>query len=205
MEQNQNCNFMLYADGKYRWLYELDMWRNPTVFITVARVLGISAGAVGLFVALLAAGDGLMTVLKILGGFATGYACIMLLVAIAYAVVGLAYGGKYCVLFELDEKGVKHIQLEKQYDQAKALGLLTMLAGAAAGNLTAAGIGLTSASRQSMVSRFTKVKRIKAIRRRNVIYVSEPLLKNQVYVSAPEYDFVLNYITQRCGKARIKR
>ena len=31
-------------DGIYRWTYELNIYRNPTVLITVLKVLGLSMG-----------------------------------------------------------------------------------------------------------------------------------------------------------------
>ena len=45
------------ADGIYRWTYELNMYRNPTVLITVLKVLGLSMGLVWLFVVLISMGD----------------------------------------------------------------------------------------------------------------------------------------------------
>ena len=41
----------------YRWTYELNMYRNPTVLITVLKVLGLSMGLVWLFVVLASMGD----------------------------------------------------------------------------------------------------------------------------------------------------
>ena len=45
------------TDGIYRWTYELNMYRNPTVLITVLKVLGISMGLVWLFTVLISIGD----------------------------------------------------------------------------------------------------------------------------------------------------
>ena len=39
-------NIRLCPDGKYRWIYEFSMLKNPAVLRTVFKVLGISAGAV---------------------------------------------------------------------------------------------------------------------------------------------------------------
>ncbi len=36
----------LCQDGKYRWVYEMPMLKNPTILYTVWKVLGISFGAV---------------------------------------------------------------------------------------------------------------------------------------------------------------
>ena len=42
----------LYPDGKYRWVYEVPMLKNPTILIDVFKVLGISFGIVWLFTVL---------------------------------------------------------------------------------------------------------------------------------------------------------
>ena len=42
-------NIWLCPDGVYRWTYEMDMLRNPTIMISVWKVLGISFGVVFLF------------------------------------------------------------------------------------------------------------------------------------------------------------
>ena len=44
-------------DCTYRWTYELNMYRNPTVLITVLKVLGLSMGLIWLFVVLVSMGD----------------------------------------------------------------------------------------------------------------------------------------------------
>ena len=37
----------------------------------------------------------------------------------------------------------------------------------------------------------------------NVIYVNEGLERNQVYAESADYDFVMDYISQRCENARV--
>ena len=43
----------LYPDGKYRWVYEVPMLKNPSILFDVYWVLGISFGLVWLFNVLL--------------------------------------------------------------------------------------------------------------------------------------------------------
>lgn len=40
-------------DGVYRWVYELDMYRNPVVLYAVLKVLGLSAVVVAVFLFLI--------------------------------------------------------------------------------------------------------------------------------------------------------
>jgi hypothetical protein len=156
------------------WSYELSFWSNPTIFITVLKVMLLSLGIVVLLTFLLALADGVkdaaafaLTVLDI------GAAVMTALTVAAYILVGLIYGGRYHVLFKMDRRGVNHIQLKKQYDRAAALGLLTAMAGLAGGSPTTMGAGLMSASRQSMYTKFADVRSVRVNRRRNVIYLRE--------------------------------
>ena len=51
---------------------------------------------------------------------------------------------------------------------------------------------------------YTKVRKIKAVRRKNLIRVNLWMQKGTVYVPPAHYDFVYNYITSRCPNAKIK-
>ena len=132
--------------------------------------------------------------------FAYGVIGMAILLIIAYVFVGFLYGGKYYVLFKMDDKGVNHIQLDKQYKKAQALGYLSALIGLSSGNLTTAGSGLMAATKQSLYTSFKKVKSIKVAKARNTIYVNETLSRNQVYVSNEDFDFVLEHILNNCPK-----
>ena len=49
METQADSRVTLYPDGKYRWVYEVPMLKNPSILIDVYKVLGISFGIVWLF------------------------------------------------------------------------------------------------------------------------------------------------------------
>ena len=121
----------------------------------------------------------------------------LVLAFVSYVIVAEKNGWKYMVLFEMDENGVTHTQMQKQFEKAQALGWLTALAGIAAGNPTLAGAGIASAVHDSVHSEFSKVRNIKVLRRRGVIKVNEALFKNQIYADGEDFDFVLNFISAR--------
>ena len=85
------------------------------------------------------------------------------------------------------------------------LGLITALAGIASKSLTATGIGLTAAARNSSTSEFVHIKSVKSFPRRHVIKISQGLDHNQVYAEGADYDFVLEYIASHCPKAKIAK
>lgn len=205
MDENRGDRVTLCTDGKYRWVYEFPMLKNPTLFFTVWKVLAIS-GLVPVFITVISdiGREGihaLLTGLKI-------YAIILLaagvLSFISYLIVAAVYGWKYVVLFEMDEEGILHAQQDKQVSKAQVMGWLTAFAGAAAGSPQVTGAGLLSATHSSIRSTFDKVKSVHVLKSRNTIKLNEPFAKNQVYVPDEDFDFVREYISSRCINAVIK-
>ena len=184
-----------------QWMYEFSFWKNPAILITSAKVMLIALFVPAVFMFFISLSDGFMDAISIsaviLAYGAIGFA---ILLVIAYVFVGFLYGGKYYVLFKMDDNGVNHIQLDKQYKKAQALGFLTALIGLSSGNLTTAGSGLMAATKQSLYTSFKKVKSIKVAKARNTIYVNETLSRNQIYVANDDFDFILEHILNNCPK-----
>jgi hypothetical protein len=194
-------------DGVWRWTYELSLWRNPTVLITLIKVILLASlipvlvtGAITLFE------SGPLESLRVIGivlGYVLGI--MLVLMILAYLAVALVFGGKYCVVFEMDAQGVKHIQMEKQFGKNQLLAMLTVITGAATGISQAAGAGLLAGSKRSSYSKFSRVKSIVLHPHRNVIYVNEILSRNQVYAPAEFYETIQQHILDRCPKAKVVR
>ena len=190
-------------DGIYRWVYELNLYTNPTIFFLVSKIfLGIGLGLFFFIQVLVMIEDGfqLDQLLDSIVMLAAGLVGILVLVAVGYLVYAFIMGGKYCVLFEMDERGVKHTQLPHQVKKAQIIGMLAVMTGAAAGNLTAMGSGLLAASHSSTYSEFSKVKSLEILRKRNAIKLNEPMNYNQIYVDEDNFDFVLKFIQTRVGQ-----
>ena len=200
-------NIFLCPDGKYRWYYEYPMMKNPGLLFTVWKVLGISFGILWLFMLIISLGDilryGAASFLELSGGLLLILLFLMLLGVLAYVIIAALYGFTYIVLFEMDERSVTHIQMPKQFEKAQAIGWLTALAGLAGGSFPAMGAGALAASRDSSTSIFADVKEVKGERSRHTIRVNQMLNRNQVYAGDADYDFVWNFITARCNRAKI--
>lgn len=182
-----------------QWMYEFSFWRNPAILITLSKVLLISVLVVVFFMFLITLGDGFIEALRVsftILGF--GIPVMAVLLGISYLLVGLLYGGTYCVLFKMDDNGVYHIQLNRQFKKAQAFGFLTALVGLSGGNLSAGGAGLMAATRQSLYTSFKKVKSVKVVQSRNTIYLNESMSRNQIYVRKEDFDFVLDYVLKHC-------
>ena len=201
---NDSGEIRLCPDGKYRWYYEYPMLKNPVILFTVWKVMLITALAPALVVLFAGMSDGFLQAVKqffIVYGITFGI--IFVLSCIAYFILAAAYGFKYIVLFEMDDAGVTHAQQGKQYDKAQAVSRITVLAGAANHDPRAMGTGFLAASRRTMTSAFKNVSRVIGQKRRGTIRVNQLFAKNQIYVKPEDYDFVWNYITARCKKAKI--
>lgn len=191
----------LCPDGKYRWVYEMNMLKNPTLLLTLYKFFGIVVLIlmgilllIGLFSgdfldALIIAGK----ISLLMAGF------FAVLMPLAYLLVAAIYKGKYIVVFEMDEHGIEHRQLEDQVKRIQAMEWLTALVGAAGGRLTTMGAGILGATKTASYSTFASVHTVKPYRWRHMIKVNEPTSYNEVYVDE-DFDFVLDYIRKHCPK-----
>lgn len=191
------------AGGRLRWMYEVNMWKNPVLILTIMKVFAIVVFVLALMNAVLVAFDNsLAEGIKVFGGFLFfGLSGMLILGLIAYFIISVIYGGRYCVLFEMSDRGVNHIQMQKQFKKAQTLSLLTTLAAAASKNVSAAGAGVLAGSTQSIYSEFSGVRKLIALKRNNCIKVNGLLIKNQVYAAPEQFDFIWAYISQRCPQA----
>lgn len=198
----------LCEDGKYRWMYEINMYTNPVIFLSVVKVLLISAAVViCLFlVSAIVSGNSISP-----PDFESGkYGLLALgvfigVVILSYFIVAKSYGGKYIVLFEMDNNCVVHRQMDEQFKKAQAVNWLLAVVGAATGNLSAAGLGISNSVRNSVVSEWGDVKRVVPVRSMHVIMVNNVFQRNQVYASSEDFDFVLDFIRDHVLAAKANR
>lgn len=201
-------NVYLCADGVYRWYYEYKMLKNPTIFLTVLKVLGMSAAIVAALVAIfslkdwinygfqLEAGSGKVLLIVI--------AVFLGITVLSYIILAALYGWKYLVLFEMDETQITHIQMPRQVKKAETVGLLTALVGAMSDRPALAGVGLVSTVKSTSTSEWEKVRKVKCRRGLQTIYVNSRLDHNQIYVEPEDFDFVKDFIVSHCTNAKIK-
>ena len=200
----ENKEVKLCDDGKYRWVYEMNMITNPSIFLTVFKVffwiILIMWLAFGLFLYIIPGDwEGFLGMSK---AALVGLGVMAVLTLLGVLVLAAIYGGKYVVLFEMDENEVKHIQVPRQFKKAQVAGMIAVLVGAASKSPTTAGAGLLSATRNSSTSEFKHVRSVKAHRRLHLIKVNQLLNRNQVYVPEEDFDFVYDWIKSRCTNVK---
>lgn len=204
MKDISNNRIILYPDGKYRWVYELNMLKNYSILFDVWKVFGITLIIIVILFLIIALFDGDFSLDNISGmffslGIAIGI--ILVLSVIGYFVYAAMSGWKYAVLFIMDEKEVVHQQMPRTIKKGQLFGELAMLAGAAAGKPGIVGTGLL-AKRTSMTSTLENVERLIPCRWMNLIKVNQLLAKNRVYVTDEDFDFVYNFLCTHCPKAK---
>lgn len=205
MNRQSDSRVTLYPDGKYRWVYEVSMLKNPSILFDVYKVLGICFGVVWLLILLLICvedGFTFKNIWNITSGFFLLYLVFLFIGYIAYVIVAWSYGWKYVVLFTLDEKELVHQQMPRQMKKARVLGALTALVGAVAGKPGVMGSGVLAASRSTLTSELANVERLIPRRRLNLIKVNQLLFKNRVFVPDEDFDFVYDFLCQHCLKAK---
>ena len=205
-ERKVSENIRLCPDGKYRWVYEVEMLKNPTILITVLKVMLLSFGIVLAFLGVISLiggdyrywdADDVLSFFKV---FLILLLVMLAISVIAYLIVAAMHGWTYQVLYTMDEKGVELKEMRKDFGKAEALGWLAAAVGEAVGNMSMMGAGVLAATRDSSMSVFRDVRKVKAVRRRHVIYVNQVLEHNQVYAEDADFDFVLNYICEHVPK-----
>ena len=187
-------------DGKYRWRYNVNLFKDLDIFWLVWKVLFISLAAIfsiGVVSGIVRWGFDSVTNLKNYRVFLYIMLGMTAIVALSYFIYAAIMGKYYCIVFEMDEYGVNHRQTDVQAEKAKKIAKATTIVGAASGSLSTMSAGL-GASRTEMYTEFSKVKRVKCYPRKKLIKVSETLNRNRVYAHPDDFEFVRNYIISHC-------
>ena len=187
------------SDGKFRWIYEYSMMKNPVILFTILKIFGIIGLIIFLFVVFVSLVSGNIANL-FSGDFEDAkYGLLAILVFIgviflSYFIVAAQYGFKYCVIFEMDDYGIAHIQQAQQFEKARATAFLQMMLGAAQGNLSMYAGGFVRYDKQAEYTTFSQVHHVKVMRAFHTIKIDAPLSHNQIYADPNDFEFVFNFL-----------
>ncbi len=191
-------------DGTLCWTYSQSLWSNPSILYTVLKVMLIAVLLVTLFIGGLSAMDGSFDAGEILilgGGLAVGFSALSL---IGYAVFAAISGGKYNMLFFMNDTLVVHMAMPKEAKRGDRINDIAVLVGVLTGNPTLTGMGMANYGRNTLESNFADVKSIVQDRSHDLIKVRAGLKFNQMYASPAQYDFVLSHIASHCPGVRVE-
>lgn len=192
----------LEEDGTYDWIYCLKMFQNLSMFKFVMKVILIIYAI--MIVSLLVITKGSGDILWLLGILALVFIAVIVIVLFSFWLVDKMYKGRYMLIYEMNNKGVSFSQTSDQAQITRVITSTSAAVSAAGGNIggVISGTGLAMKP-NSYHADFSKVRSVKGKRSDNLIWVNTFLQYLMVYVPDEAYDFVWNYITQRCVKARI--
>ena len=200
-------NITMCTDGKYRWVYELNLYKNPAIIKEVGRVILISLVIVLALIFGFVMIDGIGTFAEKLQYVAelAGilFAIFLVITILGYLLYSYMMGGTYCALFEMDENGVCNKAQEKHIKKAELIGAITVIAGIASGRPGVVGTGMLASARTSMYTRFDSVKELEILPKQHLIRLNETLNRNQVYAEDEDFAFVADFIKARCRNAKI--
>lgn len=185
------------TDGKFRWVYELDQRKKPTILLSMLWKLMTVGAIAGVLVTLLRIGTHGITVLW------SGLLLALALMA-AGALVSLGVfaahllqnGPALCLLFTMDADMVSRQQVKGKTDKEKV------------SHAIAAWVG--GQSQPSLrfyapyVSHFDAVTAIKADSHHHRIRVSGADGSNTVYAEPEQFQLVLDYLCAQCPQAKVK-
>ena len=94
-------------------------------------------------------------------------------------------GGKYIVLFEMDDNGINHAQVPSQARKARGISSSAFTIGLLTGNHSAF-IGGMAAANTSMYTGFSQTRKVRFYPNRDLIKIRQLLFRNQISCSAVE-------------------
>ncbi|AHK80614.1 hypothetical protein M911_04900 [Ectothiorhodospira haloalkaliphila] len=125
--------------------------------------------------------------------------CLMI---IAYPIYVLMSGGRYSILFEMDDKGIDHIEMPSRgVKRTDLMARVGFLAGLASGNPSAAGASLLALSRKSMHTPFKRIRKVVVYERKRVIkLIASKMTRNLIYAQAADFSLIRDLVLERCPK-----
>ena len=163
-------NIILGSDGKYRWVYEMSLFRNPTIFLTVWKIFIFVA--LGIFAVLL--------LIDLAEGYLDGEKLLNFLKFFGIALLGIT----------------ALVGVPSQAKKAGGISAAAFTVGLLTGNHTAF-IGGMAASNTQMYTGFSQTRKVRFYPRRDLIKIRQLLFRNQIYAKKEDFAFVQSYILAR--------
>jgi hypothetical protein len=183
-------------NGKYRWTYEMSLFKNPTIFIATAKAIGIAVAITIFIIGLISLiADGFSAdIFRFLGELTLILVGIFaVLLVLGYLLYAAIMGGYYVVDFTMDEKTVVLSQSAKQAKKAENIGIAAMIMGAITHNRGAVSAGYNSSIRSTSITEFSHVKKVVVDKKHSVIKL-HTVGWDHVYADGEDFDFVAGWI-----------
>ncbi|WP_156000753.1 hypothetical protein [Thioalkalivibrio sp. ALJT] len=190
--------------NEYRWLHDVSLWRDTVIPLMLFRLILLAALIPALLLLVIETLEG--SFLRGLQAFGQVYlivASIMLgLFIIAYPLYVLVSGGRYSILFEMDDKGIDHIEMPSRgVKRTDLLARVGFLAGLASGNPSASGASLLALSRKRMHTPFNRVRKVVVYERKGVVkLIARNMTRNLIYAQPADFKLIKDLLLERCPR-----
>lgn len=180
----------------YRWRYAMNLFKNPTIFLTVAKVMLLAIVISTLLIGIITIiADGFdRDSLKFVGQlFLIMLGIFAVLLVLGYLIYAAIMGGHYTVDFEMNDKILVHAQVPKQARKAEAIGVAAMIGGLIAHSRGAISAGFNSATRTITTVQFDRVKKVVVDKKHSVIKL-HCVGWDHAYADGDDFDLAADWI-----------
>ena len=195
-------------DSNYTWDYRMRIFKDASVPKTLIKIFLFIVIAIMVFVLVLALIEGDLTtsvLIEVAEVFGLVFLGLTLLTLIAYYIVfAVLHGGKYDIVYKMDEKGVSFITAKGTMDKVKKMALIGAVAGIAAGSLPTIGSNILAGTRSSMYTKFSAVTKVVVYNRSKKLVLTEShVAKNHIYAEQDNFEQISKHILKKCTKAKV--
>ena len=187
-------------DGIYRWYYDMDMYENKSMLYMLLRInlfifLGVIAGG-ALLVGLVQRDFGAPMVRGVAAVGLIMWAAMSVMYVIGFYIAARIKGGRYRIRFNMREDGIALVWSGAVKQGEKISRAALRLAGSIAGSRRLGGRWRPTLDEVSDIA-FSSVTRMKSHPRWDMIDLSMPGGKFQVYAKGVDFTYVEAFIRER--------
>lgn len=189
-------------DGTYDWIYCMNMMKNTSMMKFIFKVVAICFIPVTAVLLFLSWGSDDFAMM--VGILAACFGVVMLITLFSIWFVNTIYKGSYMLVYQMNNDAIMFSQTTDQAAMTRTIAGASAAVNAAGNNIggVIAGTGLAM-SPNVHIAKFAKVSSVRGNRADHLIWVNTFLQSLMIYVPDEFYDFVWNYIRERCDRARI--
>lgn len=175
----------------YGWDIRVPILRNPVIVRQLGLAIGVPFGILAIVLALVSGRS--VYFLYALG-------MIGALLLLTWVLLLVAYGGRYDVEFELDDKGVVCRTQARQQSKNRVINGLTVVLGSLAGKPSLAGAGMLAQARQEESLRWSRVQTVRYHPRGKTILLRGGLLEQlALFCTDENYGRVCEMVARETG------
>ena len=185
--------------GTIHWVYHHKLWSTAYIPVKVSLwclVVGLISSVACYFIT-----TNTNASVMIAGIMAGAVAASFLI----WAVTVLVMGGERCLKMAMNEESVSSASLPRASRWARTLADAAMPYGIMSNDMRIIIEGLNRMTSGNKVSKFDSVSSIRVVGKRDYVSVKAGSAKNKIYARPEQLDFVVDFITNHCPKAKIKK